>query len=123
MATRFPPFPATIPITQRTAPCVTGEIVANSLLSGAIGAVAGAGGSDFVKGSKLINYAAGSLGNAVKKGVNPVVKKTAKQALKKATKSIGRSYISGQIEDFAYGSIYEFSSFYVNSAIHTYEAS
>ena len=97
-----------------------GEIVTNSLLSGAIGAVAGSGGSDFVKGGKLINEAAGSLGNAVKKGVHPVVKKAAKKTIKKAAKSIAKSYVSGQVEDIAYGGLYEFSSFYIRASMPWY---
>ncbi|MBP3923084.1 MAG: DNRLRE domain-containing protein [Ruminiclostridium sp.] len=97
-----------------------GEIVTNSLLSGAIGAVAGSGGSDFVKGGKLINETAGSLGNAVKKGVHPVVKKAAKKTIKKAAKSIAKSYVSGQVEDIAYGGLYEFSSFYIRASMPWY---
>ena len=97
-----------------------GEIVTNSLVSGAIGAVAGSGGSEFVKGGKLINDAAGSVGNAIRKGVHPVVKKSARKIIKKAAKKIGREYVSGQLEDFAYGGIYEFTSFYTRSVVRSY---
>ena len=97
-----------------------GEIVTDSLVSGAIGAVAGSGGSEFVKGGKLINDAAGSVGNAIRKGVHPVVKKSARKTIKKAAKKIGREYVAGQIEDFAYGGIYEFTSFYTRSVVRRY---
>ena len=97
-----------------------GEIIIDSLVSGAIGAVAGAGGSGFVKGGKLINDAAGSVGNAIRKGVHPAVKKSARKTIKKAAKKIGREYVSGQIEDFAYGGISKFSSFYIKSVVRIY---
>lgn len=82
-----------------------GKIVRDSLISGAIGAVAGSGGTEFVKGGKLMNQAAHSLGNAVRKGVHPVVKKAAKKTVKKAIKTIGREFASGQIEDLLYEQI------------------
>ena len=86
-------------------------------MSGGIGGVAGSGGSKFVKGGKLINEAAGSVGNAIRKGVHPVIKKSARKTIKKAAKLIGREYVSGQIEDFAYGGVYKFSSFYTRSIV------
>ena len=73
-----------------------------------------------MKGDKLINNAAASVGNAIKKGVHPVVKKAARKSIKKAIKKIGREYVSGQIEDFAYDGVYEFSSFYINSVVCRY---
>ena len=97
-----------------------GEIVTNSLVSGTIGAVAGSGGSEFVKGGKLLNDAAGSIGNAIRKGVHPVVKKSARKTIKKAVKKIGRVYASSQIEDFAFSGIYEFGSFYIKSVVGRY---
>ncbi len=97
-----------------------GDIITDSLVSGAIGAVAGSGGSDFVKGGQLINDAAGSVGNAIRKGVHPVVKKSARKTIKKAAKQIGRAYISGQVEDIAYGGLSKFSSYYTRSVIRNY---
>ncbi|MBQ8880515.1 MAG: RHS repeat-associated core domain-containing protein, partial [Clostridia bacterium] len=96
------------------------KLIINSLVSGMIGAAAGSGGSDFVKGGRLINDAMASLGNAIHKGVHPVVKKAARKTIKKAAKTIGRKYVSGQLEDFAYGGIYEFSSLCVRSIVHVY---
>ena len=58
-----------------------GDIITDSLVSGAIGAVAGSGGSEFVKGGKLMNEAAGSVGNAIRKGVHPAVKKSARKTI------------------------------------------
>ena len=96
------------------------EIVTNTLLSSAIGAVGGSGGSDFIKGGKLINDAVGAIGNIAKKGVPPAVKQAARKLIKKAAKNVWKSYASGQMEDFAYGAIYEFSSFYTGTFIHRY---
>ena len=97
-----------------------GEIVTNSLVSGTIGAITGSGGSEFVKGGKLMNEAAGSVGNAIRKGVHPVVKKSARKTIKKAARKIGREYVSGQIEDFAYGGVDKFSSYYARSVVRRY---
>lgn len=96
------------------------ELIINSLISGMIGAVAGSGGSDFVKGGKLINDAASSVGNAIRKGVHPTVKKVARKTVKKAAKTIGRKYISSQLEDFAYSGIYKFSTLFVKSIVRLY---
>ena len=93
------------------------EIVVDTLLSGAIGYVSGAGGSDFVKGGKIINEAATSLMNAIKKGVHPAVKKAARKAVKKAAKYIGKSFGLGVFEEFAYGGVYEFGSKYINVVV------
>ena len=97
-----------------------GEVITNLLASGVIGAVAGSGGSAFVKGGKLLNDAAGSVGNALRKGVHPVVKKSARRIINKAAKTIGREYVSGQIGDFAYGGVYEFCSFYIRLVVRRY---
>ena len=48
------------------------------------------------------------------------VKKSARKTIKKAAKKIGREYVSGQIEDFAYGGISKFSSFYIKSVVRIY---
>ena len=58
--------------------------------------------------------------SSLRKGVHPVVKKSARKIIKKAAKKIGREYVSGQIEDFAYGGVYEFSSFYTRSVVRSY---
>ena len=63
---------------------------------------------------------AGSVGNAVRKGVHPVVKKFARKIIKKTAETFDREYVSGQIEDFAYGGIYEFTSFYTISVVRSY---
>lgn len=96
------------------------EIVIDSLISGATGAIAGSGGSDFVKGGKLLNDAAGSVGKVIRKGVNPVVKKTAKKTLRKARKFIGRRYVGSQLESLAYMCVDDFSSKYINAVIQNY---
>ena len=97
-----------------------GKIVTDSLISGSIGAVAGSFGSEYVKGGKLINDAAGSVGNAVRKGVHPVVKKSARNTIKQATNKIGRGYISAQIEDLAYEGIGKFGSYYTRTVMRGY---
>ena len=75
---------------------------------------------EFVKAGRLINDAVGSIGNAVRKGIHPTVKKAARKTIKKAVKKIGREYISGQLGDFAYGGIYEFSSYYTRPVVRGY---
>ena len=97
-----------------------GKIVVDSVISGAFGAVTGAVGSDFKYGDKLINKAAGSLGNAVKKGVHPVVKKAAKKVVSKALRQVTKSYLSGQVESFVYAGLEKFTSIYANEAIRRY---
>ena len=89
-----------------------GEIVIDSLISGTIGAVAGSSGNGFVKGGQLLNDAAGLVGNAVRKGVHPIVKKAAKKTIRKAVRTIGRTYASEQISNLAYTGISDFSSAY-----------
>ena len=56
------------------------EIIVDTLISGAFGAVVGVGESAFSKtgGGRLISNATNSVGNAIKKGIHPVVKKKAK---------------------------------------------
>ena len=61
-----------------------------------------------------MNEAFGAIGNAFGKGIHPVVRKSAKKTIKKAAKYIGRTYVSNQVSDFAYGGIYEFESWYSN---------
>lgn len=68
------------------------------------------------KGGKLMNEAGGYL-SKMRKGVHPVVKKTAKKTVKKAVKYIGKSTGFGLMEDLAYGGINKFGSWYVNNAI------
>jgi len=77
-----------------------GDIVIDSVVSGTLGAVAGSMGSSFVKGGKLINEGAESVGKAFKRGIHPVVKKSAKKSLKKAAKFIGKEYMENQFEGF-----------------------
>lgn len=93
------------------------SIVVNSITSGAIGALSGAGGSGFAKGGKLINNAADSIGKISKKGVHPVVKKAANKTVTQARRYILKTYISGQFEDFAYGGISQYSSWYINTVV------
>ncbi len=47
-------------------------------------------------------------------------KKNSKKTIKKAIRKIGREYEKGQIEDFGYGGIYEFSSFYARSVVNIF---
>ena len=63
-----------------------------------------------------MNEAGGYL-SKMRKGVHPVVKKTAKKTVKKAVKYIGKSTGFGLMEDLAYGGINKFGSWYVNNAI------
>ena len=97
-----------------------GDIVINSLVSGTIGAVSGSGGSEFVKGGKLLNEAVDSLGKVSSKGVNPIVKQTAQKTIHKVKLNVSQAYISGQVEDFAYASVYAFSSYYARTVANGY---
>lgn len=81
------------------------DVVADSLVSGTIGAIAGSNGSDFVKGDKLLNNAVKSFNQIGKKGVHPIVKNTAKKTVGKAVKYVGKSYLSSQTSSFAYSGI------------------
>lgn len=92
-------------------------IIVDSLISGTLGAVAGSGGSDFVKGGKLMNEAADSVAALFKKGMHPNVKKAAKKCVKKAAKVIRKSYVSNQINDFAYTAPEAFCTWYAENAI------
>ncbi len=90
-------------------------VAVNSLMSAAIGTVGGSDGSDFIIGNKLINDAFGSVKNVINKSARPGVKKAAKNTMAQARKYIGKSYISGQISDLAFGGLSAFSSWYVNA--------
>ncbi len=94
-----------------------GKVAIDVLSSATIGAVAGSGGSDFVKGGKIINDAAESFGKTVKKGVHPAVKKQAKKARNKAKRYICSKYLSAQIEGISYGALSDFTGYYINSII------
>ena len=91
------------------------EIVTNTLIAGAFGAAMGVGGSAFSKVNKgdLINTAVGSLSNAFKKGVHPVVKKAAKKAVKKAAKLVKNEIFEG-VSEYAYTALQEFTSWVTN---------
>ena len=94
------------------------EIILNSIFAAGMGAVGGAGGSDFIKGDPLINEAVASLGNVSKHGVHPTLKRSARKTVKKALKYIGKSYGSSQLQDVAYMGIGNFGAWYTNSAIN-----
>ena len=93
------------------------SIAVNSIISGAFGAIGGAGGTDFAKGGKLINDAFGSIGNAIGKGVHPAVKKAANKTIGKAFKYTKKSFTTGVIEGVSYGALDLFTSRFVNSLI------
>jgi hypothetical protein len=69
------------------------------------------------KGGKLINDAFGSIGNAVRKGVHPVVKKAATKTIKKAFRYTQKSFASGVIEGVSYSALEHFTSQFVNSLV------
>ena len=74
----------------------------------------------FLKGGKLINNAVDSVKNIVSDSVRPVVKKAARKTIKRVAQKIGRKYVFAQIEDLAYGGVYEFTSFYARLTIFGY---
>ena len=57
------------------------EIVVDATVSGIVGAAAGAGGSDFVKGGKVINDAVSSVKKLSEKAVHPKTRKLQKKLL------------------------------------------
>ena len=61
--------------------------------------------------------ASASIGNAMKKGGHPMVKKTARATLRQAWKSIKKSATSSLFCDLAYGVIDDFASRYTNTVI------
>ena len=93
------------------------EIAVNTIYAGILGAAAGSGNVDFMKGGKLMNDAGNSITHAIKKGVNPAVKKAARKSLKKAGKEIVKSIGSGLIDSIGYGALHEYGSWYTNMVI------
>ena len=89
------------------------ENAVDSIVSGAIGAVSGAGGGDFIKGGKLLNEAGNSLKKVFSKGVHPTIKKAAKKTIKKAAKTMIKSIGYGTFESIAYDGIYQYTSWHV----------
>ena len=89
----------------------------DEIITNAIVAAAGAGGSAYAEGKDLINNAVHSLGKAYKKGVHPVVKKAAKKTVKKARNFIGKNILSDVAGDFAFGGLNEFGSWYTKASI------
>ena len=73
-----------------------------------------------MKGGKLINNAVGSVGNAIRKGVHPVVKKSARKTIKKAANKIIREYAVGQLEGLFYTGINKALSEYKDFIVRSY---
>ena len=94
-------------------------IAVESFVSGGVGAFAGSGGSDFVKGGKLINEAGSCLGK-IRKGAHPAVKNVAGKTINKAKKYILKSARFGIMEELAYDGINEFASWYTEKAINRF---
>ena len=92
-------------------------ITVDSLVSAVFGAATGAGGSAFSKGGVLIDSAMTSLGNAIKKGVHPTLKRAARKTIGKAKKYIMKAAKESFIEDFAFGALNDFTSWYINAMV------
>ena len=79
----------------------------------------GVGESAFSKtgGGRLISNATNSVGNAIKKGIHPVVKKKAKKLIKEAVKHTKNAFFDG-LGDYVYTAIQNFTSWYTNSVLN-----
>ena len=93
------------------------DILTDTIIAGALGAAAGGGGSDFVKGGKVLNEARiGSITKATK-GVSMKAKKTARHAIRKAKKYVAKSWMCSQLESFAYAGMNKFSTWFTEKWI------